>query len=178
MRRDDVESLVYILIYFFYGHLPWENVKCKNKEEKYEKIFEMKKNFRNSDDFKNLPDEIKEIYEAVVIIEFEAKPNYDYYENLAEKLIEKSNFENDFFDDLFDWQKIEFMIEPIFMINELKKKKNEEIVEMKLEDDEKKIEENVNENNNNNNKNIIKRNNKRRFSQILPKSYQLKNLKK
>ena len=181
-RRDDVESLVYILIYFFYGHLPWENVKCKNKEEKYEKIFEMKKNFRNSDDFKNLPDEIKEIYEAVVIIEFEAKPNYDYYKNLAEKLIEKSNFENDFFDDLFDWQKIEFMIEPIFMINELKKKKNEEIVEMKLEDDEKKIEENVNENNNNknnNNKNIIvKRNNKRRFSQILPKSYQLKNLKK
>ena len=34
-------------------------------------------------------------------------------------------------------------------------------------------------NKNNNNKNIIvKRNNKRRFSQILPKSYQLKNLKK
>jgi len=178
-RRDDVESLVYILMYHVLGQLPWDNVKCKNKEEKYEKIFEIKNAFKFSQEFKKLPDEIKEIYEAVLLIEFEAKPNYDYYENLAEKCLEKFN-ENDFFDDLFDWQKIEFMVEPIFMINDLKKKKNEEIkeFEMKLEDDEKINEKNVEKNTKNENKKNVKRNNKRRLSSILPMSYQLKNLKK
>jgi casein kinase 1 len=37
-RRDDIESLVYMLVYFYLGQLPWQNMDARNKKEKYEKI--------------------------------------------------------------------------------------------------------------------------------------------
>jgi len=41
-RRDDLESLGYILIYFLQGALPWQGIKSKTKGEKYKKILESK----------------------------------------------------------------------------------------------------------------------------------------
>lgn len=41
-RRDDLEGVAFVLIYLVKGGLPWQNVKCTNKQEKYEKIKNMK----------------------------------------------------------------------------------------------------------------------------------------
>ena len=41
-RRDDLEGLSYILIYFLNGGLPWSGIKAANKKEKYEKILNVK----------------------------------------------------------------------------------------------------------------------------------------
>ena len=41
-RRDDMESLGYIFMYFLRGSLPWQNLKAATKRQKYERISEKK----------------------------------------------------------------------------------------------------------------------------------------
>jgi serine/threonine protein kinase len=41
-RRDDLEGICYIMLYFIKGHLPWQGLPAINKEDKYRKIMNAK----------------------------------------------------------------------------------------------------------------------------------------
>lgn len=41
-RRDDIESLIYTLIYLYTGNLPWKNINIKKKSERHSAIMKMK----------------------------------------------------------------------------------------------------------------------------------------
>lgn len=41
-RRDDMESLGYVYMYFLRGSLPWQGLKAATKRQKYERISEKK----------------------------------------------------------------------------------------------------------------------------------------
>ena len=42
-RRDDLESIGYVLMYFLRGNLPWENIKCNSNDKNYDNIGNVKK---------------------------------------------------------------------------------------------------------------------------------------
>ena len=44
-RRDDLEAVGYVLIYFLLGRLPWQGLPIKTKEDRYVKIMEKKKGY-------------------------------------------------------------------------------------------------------------------------------------
>lgn len=54
-RRDDIESLVLVMIYFLKGSLPWQGLKAKNVKEKYQKIKEKKINIKLEDLCEGMP---------------------------------------------------------------------------------------------------------------------------
>lgn len=54
-RRDDLESLGYIMVYFLKGQLPWQNIKIKSKKEKIQKLMELKIGTHLDELCKNLP---------------------------------------------------------------------------------------------------------------------------
>ena len=99
-RRDDLESLAYMLIYFMRGNLPWENIKEKIKSEKYKKILKIKKNTVPLELCENIPNEFSLLLLYARSLEFEEKPDYDYCRELFSKLIKKNKNENDIF---FSW---------------------------------------------------------------------------
>ena len=55
-RRDDLESLGYLFVYFINGKLPWQNVKAVNKKERNRIIGEIKISTELDDLCKFLPD--------------------------------------------------------------------------------------------------------------------------
>ena len=43
-RRDDMESLGYMLVYMVKGNLPWQGLKGEDRRQKYQRICDCKKN--------------------------------------------------------------------------------------------------------------------------------------
>lgn len=75
-RRDDLESVSYMLIYFLKGKLPWQNLK-KVKGVNNNKIIGMKKKSTSIDELcKNVPDCIKNMLLHSRYLKFEEKPDY------------------------------------------------------------------------------------------------------
>lgn len=54
-RRDDLESLGYVLLYFLRGNLPWQNMKGAGIKNKYEQIMEKKMQTTNEQLCKGFP---------------------------------------------------------------------------------------------------------------------------
>ena len=95
-RRDDLESLGYVLVYLLKGNLPWTRIKNKNKYEKYKVILNMKK--KMSEDIligdKN-NSEFIDFLKYCRNLKFEEAPDYNYLRGLMTKCISKNNKIND-----------------------------------------------------------------------------------
>ena len=99
-RRDDMESIAYVILYFFKGKLPWQGLKCKDKNEKYAKIKEMKMSMTPEKLCEGFPNEFAKYLTAVKKLGFEEEPAYKSYIQMFMNLFKSKDFEMDY---LYDW---------------------------------------------------------------------------
>ena len=99
-RRDDLEGAGYVLLYLLKGELPWQGLRARNKEDKYQKIKESKVNTPIDTLCLGYPEEMATYMTYCRNLGFEETPNYAYLRRLFRDLYNKCQFEFDF---IYDW---------------------------------------------------------------------------
>ena len=104
-RRDDIESIGYMLVYFMKKRLPWQGVTGTRKMERYLKIYKMKKHTTPEQLCEGLPPEMTEYMKYAKSLEFEQEPDYKYLRKLFSKMLKRYHKTNDQL--IFSWIKLE-----------------------------------------------------------------------
>ncbi|OSS51993.1 hypothetical protein B5807_03970 [Epicoccum nigrum] len=102
-RRDDLEALGHVFMYFLRGGLPWQGLKAATNKQKYEKIGEKKQTTPIKDLCDSFPEEFNKYLSYVRNLGFEDTPDYDYLRELFTQAL-KSTGEVE--DGEYDWMKL------------------------------------------------------------------------
>ena len=105
-KKDDLESLAYIMVYFIKGELPWQNIKAKSRKEKYSKIYQIKKKTVPNELTNFLPEEMKTFLNYILNLNPKQKPDYNKLNNLINNLMNKYSYS---YDLQFDWYSSSFL---------------------------------------------------------------------
>ncbi|KAK1355002.1 hypothetical protein POM88_048258 [Heracleum sosnowskyi] len=97
-RRDDMESIGYLLMYFLRGSLPWQGLEARTKKEKFERISEKKVSIEAL--CCGYPTEFADYFYYCRSLRFEDKPDYAYLKRLFSELFKQKGFQLDY---VFDW---------------------------------------------------------------------------
>jgi len=98
-RRDDLESLGYVFLYFLKGKLPWQNLKSAGKN-KYEAIAEKKASTPIHVLCQSCPVEFQMYLQYTRGLKFDEQPDYSYLRMLFRVLLNSLGYETDY---VFDW---------------------------------------------------------------------------
>ncbi|KAK2555365.1 Casein kinase I isoform alpha [Acropora cervicornis] len=99
-RRDDLESVGYLLVYFLRGSLPWQGLQARNDRERYKLITEKKLSVSVEKLCQDFPNEFKVYLDYCRALKFEEEPDYEYLKELFRQLASKLNVD---LDSIFDW---------------------------------------------------------------------------
>ena len=99
-RRDDLEAIGYVLMYFLRGSLPWQGLHVNKGEDRYKKILVKKKGTSAEELCKTFPNEFAEYINYTRNLEFEADPDYKFLRGLLTTVLEKQKCGFDFY---YDW---------------------------------------------------------------------------
>ncbi|KAH9326410.1 hypothetical protein KI387_006588, partial [Taxus chinensis] len=99
-RRDDMESLGYVLMYFLRGSLPWQGLKAGTKKQKYDRISEKKMATPIEVLCSSYPPEFAKYFNHVRKLVFDDRPDYGFLKRMFRDLFVREGFE---FDYIFDW---------------------------------------------------------------------------
>jgi casein kinase 1 len=101
-RRDDLESIGYVLMYFLRRSLPWQGLQTAGmtKKQKYDAIMEKKMNTPLEELCAGFPKEFQNYIMYCRSIRFEDKPDYAYLRRAFKDLFFRLGYTYDF---VFDW---------------------------------------------------------------------------
>jgi len=103
-RRDDLESVGYVLIYFLKGSLPWQGLKAKNAQKKYRMILDKKQGVSIAQLCQGCPSQFAEFLAYTRSLKFDAKPDIPYLRKLFRDLYHSQGCAS--VGKLWDWDNI------------------------------------------------------------------------
>ena len=77
-RRDDLISMIYVIIYLLKGSLPWQCIKYTTPEDKIQKISHLKQIISPRDLCNHLPNKLLEMIDYCYDLSYDEEPNYEY----------------------------------------------------------------------------------------------------
>ena len=102
-RRDDLEALGFVMLYFFKGVLPWQNLPAFTRSEKYRRIKETKLAITLEELCVDCPPEFLKYMQHCRNLTFEEKPDYQLLIDTLKGLANREGLDLDF--KSYDWVK-------------------------------------------------------------------------
>lgn len=103
-RRDDLESIGYLLIYLAKGELPWQKLNAKSKDDLYRQVLKLKLDALNDKSEYNLteglPKAFKQYMQIIKSLEYESEPDYNQLKKLFKDCYIDKGYE---LDHIYDW---------------------------------------------------------------------------
>jgi len=99
-RRDDLEAIAHMLVYFLRSELPWSGLKAKSPEEKFKKIMETKATYPLAELCRGFPKEFETFLCIARKLEFKERPDYSSYQRMFRDVREAEGVKNDWD---FEW---------------------------------------------------------------------------
>ena len=96
-RRDDLEAVGYVLLYFLRGKLPWQGIHVKNKEDRYHKIMEIKIETKPEELCKGFPKEFESYIRYCRGLDYKDDPEYNYLKKLFNDVL------RGYSESVYDW---------------------------------------------------------------------------
>jgi casein kinase 1 gamma len=99
-RRDDLEALGHMFMYFLRGSLPWQGLKTSTLKERYQRIGDTKRATPIETLCEGYPEELATYLRYVRRLDFFETPDYDYLRRMFHDLFERKGYIDD---GEFDW---------------------------------------------------------------------------
>ncbi|CAK78705.1 unnamed protein product (macronuclear) [Paramecium tetraurelia] len=97
-RKDDLESLGYMLIFLLKGSLPWQSISYKNEDEKVKMVGLLKMRITSQELCQDIPTEFMRFIDLVKKMSYREKPDYRYFQQLFRRVSIQQQIEC-----RFDW---------------------------------------------------------------------------
>ena len=102
-RRDDMEAIAHLLIYFLKGSLPWSGIEMKDTKALFAKIAKIKEEISPEVLCEGLPNQFCVYLKTVRKLEFTSEPNYKEFIEMFKTLLKNREEDRE---EVYDWQKI------------------------------------------------------------------------
>lgn len=99
-RRDDLEALAYVFLYFLRGKLPWSGLKASGLRQHNQKILDMKRDIPVDELCAGFPEEYQCYLRYARALTFDQTPNYNRLRNMFKRLFQQQHFQDD---GIYDW---------------------------------------------------------------------------
>ncbi|CAL2048671.1 unnamed protein product [Caenorhabditis brenneri] len=104
-RRDDLIAVIYILIFFQHGSLPWQFDEFSSMDDRLLTVYHHKQDYIK-ETLKLCAPEFGLLYDSLTSLKYAETPNYGWYKEVLRGLAERSGIKYDF---KFDWKELGFV---------------------------------------------------------------------